>query len=150
MHDVFEQRRDLLSEMTSSIEMYCSQVGALVAIGGRFVVLDHVSDVEAFGALHGALLQGYALDALDALETKPAPPSLDDARDFVGLLLRVPVRRTPAIGIGEGLRFQFGGLSGTGLALGEETVSLTAFVDEPGTGARRAGRVARPSRRRTR
>lgn len=149
MHDVFEQRRDLLREMTSSIEMYCSQVGVLVAIGGRFVVLDHVSDVEAFASLHRPLLQGYALDALDAPE--PAvPPSLEDARDFVGLLLRAPMRRAPAIGMGETLSFEFGGLSGTGLAFGDETVTLTAFADEPGTHAAHAGRVSRPSRRRHR
>lgn len=149
MHDVFEQRRGLLHEMTGAIEMYCSQVGTLVAIGGRFVVLDHVSDVEAFATLHGPLLQGYALDALDAPEPA-SPPSLEDARDFVALLLRAPVRRAPAIGMGEALRFEFGGLSGTGLEFGEETVTLTAFADGAGSPSARAGRVSRPSRRRPR
>ena len=54
--------------------MKCSQVGMLAAIGGRFVVLDYVSDVEAFAALHDPLVAGYALDALDA--RPPTPPSL--------------------------------------------------------------------------
>ena len=48
------------------IETKCSQVGMLAAIGGRFVVLDYVSDVEAFAALHDPLVAGYALDALEA------------------------------------------------------------------------------------
>ena len=147
IHDVFENRRELLREMTSSIELCEGQVGALAAIGGRFVVLDHVSEVEAFAALHGPLLQGYALDALGAPEV--GPPSLDDAREFVELLLRVPLRRVPAVGIGEGVGFSFGGLGGTGLVYDHEIVTLTAFVDEPAeSGAlRSAGRVSRPSRR---
>ena len=67
--------------------MKCSQVGMLAAIGGRFVVLDYVSDVEAFAALHDPLVAGYALDALDARATDAAVPSLDDARDFLALML---------------------------------------------------------------
>jgi len=148
MHDVFEQRRSLLDSMTSRIEMCCSQVGMLVAIGGRFVVLDHVSDVEAFATLHGPLLQGYALDALEAGEVDP--PSLDDAREFLGLLLRAPLRSEPAVGMGEGVSFDFGGLAGTGLACGEEVVTLTAFAGSASGESRRhpTGRIARPSRRR--
>ena len=88
MHDAFERRREQLEAVESAVEMHCSQVGMLAAIGGRFVVLDHVSEVEAFAALHGPLVQGYALDAL---ETPAAPPpSIDDARDFVDLLLGAP------------------------------------------------------------
>jgi hypothetical protein len=150
MHDVFEERRELLRAMTSRIEMYCSQVGALVAIGGRFVVLDHVSDVEAFATLHGPLLQGYALDALEAPEVDP--PSIEDAREFLALLLRAPLHPEPAVGMGEGVRFDFGGLAGTGLACGEETVTLTAFANDPTSEPRgpATGRISRPSRRRGR
>lgn len=150
MHDVFEQRRELLHAMTSRIEMCCSQVGALVALGGRFVVLDHVSDVEAFATLHGPLLQGYALDALQAPEADP--PSLEDARDFIALLLRAPLQVQPSIGMGESVSFDFGGLAGTGLAVGEEMVTLTAFAGGSGGApdGQATGRIARPSRRRGR
>ena len=149
MHDVFERRREQLDAVAGAVEMCCSQVGMLAAIGGRFVVLDHVSEVEAFAALHGPLVQGYALDALEA-PTAP-PPSIDDARDFVELLLGAPCTPGPAVGLGEGLRFAFGGLAGTGLICEGELVTLTAFADEPGQrGPAVAGRVHRPSRRRPR
>ena len=72
MHDVFERRREQLDAVARAVEMHCSQVGMLAAIGGRFVVLDHVSEVEAFAALHGPLVQGYALDALEAPERDAA------------------------------------------------------------------------------
>jgi hypothetical protein len=55
--------------------------------------------------------------------------------------------------MGEGLRFDFSTLAGTGLTLDGELVTLTAFsqtgADGPaaGGGSVRAGRVRRPSRR---
>ena len=149
MHDVFERRREQLQTVARAVEMHCSQVGMLAAIGGRFVVLDHVSEIGAFAALHGPLVQGYALDALEA----PAapPPSIDDARDFVDLLLGAPWTPGPAVGLGEGVRFAFGGLAGAGLICEGELVTLTAFADEAGhEGPAVVGRVHRPSRRRPR
>jgi hypothetical protein len=149
MHDVFEARRPQLDAVARAVQMCCSQVGMLAAIGGRFVVLDHVSGVEAFAALHGPLVQGYALDALEA--PGGAPPSIEDARDFIELLLAAPCTPGPAVGLGQGLRFAFGGLAGTGLVCDGELVTLTAFADEPGQdGPAVAGRVRRPSRRRQR
>jgi hypothetical protein len=109
MHDIFETRRAQLNAVTDAIELHFGQVGMLAAIGGRFVVLDHVSEPEAFAALHGPLVQGYALDAL-AVAPPVAAPSVEDARDFIGLLLAAPVRRGPAVGLGEAVRFAFGGL----------------------------------------
>jgi hypothetical protein len=121
----------------------------LAAIGGRFVVLDHVSEVEAFAALHGPLVQGYALDALEAPDG--APPSIEDARDFIELLLAAPCTLGRAVGLGEGLRFAFSGLAGTGLIVDGEVVTVTAFAEDPGhDGPAVAGRVRRPSRRRPR
>jgi hypothetical protein len=149
MHDVFERRREQLDAVARAVQMCCSQVGMLAAIGGRFVVLDHVSEVEAFAALHGPLVQGYALDALEAADA--AVPSIDDAREFIDLLLGAPCTPGPAVGLGDGLRFAFGGLAGTGLLCDGEFVTLTAFADEPGPdGPAVAGRVRRPSRRRPR
>jgi hypothetical protein len=151
MHDVFERRREHLDRVARVIEMHCSQVGMIAAIGGRFVVLDHISEVEAFAALHGPLVQGYALDALDAPEA--APPSIEDARDFFELLLGAPCSLVPAVGLGDGLRFAFGGLAGSGLVHDGELVTLTAFADESGNdhgGPVVAGGVRRPSRRRPR
>jgi hypothetical protein len=149
MHDVFERRREQLERVAQSVEMHCSQVGMLAAIGGRFVVLDHVSEVDAFAALQGPLVQGYALDALEASDADAEPPSIEDARDFIELLLAAPCTLGPAVGLGEGLQFAFGGLSGTGLICDGELVTVTAFADEPGPhGSATTGRIRRPSRRR--
>jgi hypothetical protein len=132
LNDVFEGRRDELERTGAAIEVKCSQVGMLAAIGGRFVVLDYVSDVEAFAALHHPLVSGYALDALEAGVDAPTSPSLDDARDFLAQLLATRPRTSAAVGLGEELRLGFGGLGGSGLAAEGELVTLTAFAGPVG------------------
>jgi len=77
-----------------------------------------------------------------------APPSIEDARDFIELLLAAPYEPGRAVGRGEGVRFSFGGLAGTGLICDGELVTLTAFADDPQHDGRPvAGRIQRPSRR---
>lgn len=154
MHDVFERHRTRLEDTVTSVPTHCSQVGILAAIGGRFVVLDHVSDVEAFASLQPRLVQGYALDALEVGEHAGCAPSLEDARDFVALMLTAKPARVPARGLGEHLSFEFGTLAGTGLAHDGEAVTITAFATDGQTPAHveptATARVARPSRRRHR
>jgi hypothetical protein len=128
LRDVFDHRRGMVDRVHAEIEMKCSQVGMLAAIGGRFVVLDYASDVEAFAALHDRLLAGYALDALEPELDGARTPSLEDARDFLALLLGVTTQRTDAVGLGSALHFEFGELAGTALAADDELVTITAFA----------------------
>ena len=103
-------------------------------------MLDHVSRPDAFAALHGPLVQGYALDALEAATdgAPPAAPSLDEARAFVAALAGTRVTQHDGIGLGRDARFTGAGVAGAGLVAGDELVQLTAFADG-------AGRVGRPS-----
>jgi hypothetical protein len=123
---VFEGRRADLGALAGAIAHHGDQVGALVAIGDRFVVLDHVSEPAVWAALHGPLVQGYALDALECGEGSFAQPSLDDARDFVRQLLDAPFAAAVAVGLGEAQRFDHGGLTGRALRVDGELVALTA------------------------
>jgi hypothetical protein len=91
--------------------------------GGRFVVLDHVSDPEAWDALHGPLVKGYALDALEASDAV-VPPTVEDAREFVDALLCSEVAAWEGVGLGEHVRFD----SGMGLRHEGELVALTAYA----------------------
>jgi hypothetical protein len=145
MHDVFEGRRDRLEEMRAGISVRPEQVGALVALGGRFAVLDFASRADVFSALHGPLLQGYALDALEA-DAAPAP-SLGAAEVFLETVCERPLSERDGIGMGRETRFGDGALSATGLVAGDELVQLTAFAEEPHGGEART-RIRRPSRRR--
>jgi hypothetical protein len=144
MHDLFEHRRERLAAFVGAVALRPGQTGALAAIGGRVAVLDHVSRPDAFATLHGALVQGYALDALDA---PAAPgPSTDAAAAFVARLARTRVTEHDGIGLGRDLRFGDGGASGAALVAGDELVQLTAFAEEGP--AAPLTRIGRPSRRR--
>jgi hypothetical protein len=123
------------------------QTGALAAIGGRLEVLDHVSRPGAFATLHRPLVQGYALDALEA-DVAAQAPSLDAARAFVARLGRARTTEHDGIGAGRDLRVAARGVTGAGLVAGRELVQLTAFASGGGD-ARPAprARIRRPSRR---
>ena len=144
MHDVYEHRRDRLREFEFAIELHPGQTGALVAIAGRMTVLDHVSRPDAFATLHRPLVQGYALDAIEAGDSAVVP-SLDDAHAFVDHLAHARVTQHDGIGLGRDVRFGEGGLSGAGLIAGDELVQVTAFAaEDPAPRAR----IRRPSSRR--
>jgi hypothetical protein len=127
MHDLYESRRGRLSELTGSIERRKGQTGALVAIGGHFTVLDCVSRPDVFAALHGPLVQGYALDAIESEETEP--PSIEDARGFLSLVVGTAPSEREALGLGRELRFASDGVAGSGLVHEAELVQLTAFPE---------------------
>jgi hypothetical protein len=124
-----EQRREQIDELARPIRLRPEPVGALVALRGNFVVLDHVSDANAWAALHARLVRGYALDALAA---SAAPvPSLEAARRFLGRVLAAPRHVAPAFGLGTRTSFVAGGLAGSALTHEDEFVALTAFAFEP-------------------
>jgi hypothetical protein len=151
MNDVFASRRHALMTITGGVSRRDGQVGALVAIVGEFVVLDWVSRAEVFAALFNPLLQGYALDALEAWNVElPAAPTIEDARGYVSRVAGTTPTERDSIGLGRDLRFAADGLAGSGLASKSELVQLTAFSDRPdeSTTPVRSGRVRRPSRRR--
>ncbi|MGH2978861.1 MAG: ARPP-1 family domain-containing protein [Solirubrobacterales bacterium] len=148
MSDVYASRYRWLRELKGSMRPRDGQLGALVAIGGRFVVLDWVGRDDVFADLFDPLLQGYGLDALEAEER--TAPSTEDAQGFVDLVLGTDAAGAESIGLGLDLRFAADGVAGCGLATDGELLQLTAFPEdgESGRSVGRSGRVRRPSQRR--
>jgi len=153
MHDLFEQRRGQLGELRAGIASHEGQVGMLAAVGGRFSVLDHASRPEVFTFLQEPLIQGYALDALEA--TAPDPPSVEEADALMKRIFEQRLFESDGIGLGRAGRFAGDGVAGAALLCGDELIQLTAFPDESREGggsqaAARRVRIRRPSRRRVR
>ena len=132
------------------MRIHDGQVGALAAVGGKISVLDHVSRADVFSALHGPLVQGYALDALEAGDAPT--PSVNEAAGFLERVMAARVSEHDGIGIGRDVRFTELGLGGAGLVAGDELIQLTAFAEDAsgdGSGTPAvAARIRRPSRRR--
>jgi hypothetical protein len=150
MHDIYEGRRQRLDEFSAAVSRRDAQCGTLVAIGGAFAVLDFVSRADAFAALHGPLVQGYALDAIEAADA--TVPSLDQAQAFVDQIADARITVADGIGLGLDARFATGRIAGSGLIATGELVQLTAFPEgEVSTDATPIpqARIRRPSRRRS-
>jgi hypothetical protein len=96
MHDVYESRRERLDELCTTIQRQDHQIGALVTIGARPVVLDMVSRSDVWAALHRPLVQGYALDALESRNTTSPDPAV--AAAFLAAIAGAPVTGRPAVG----------------------------------------------------
>ena len=151
VHEVYESRRGHLNEICAAIEPQPNQVGSIAAYGEGMQVLDYVSRPVVYASLHTRLVQGYALDALDAPSDLAFEP--ETASGFSLLACDAPIaQRTNGVGLGEDVRFQANGVAGAGLTHEEELVQLTVFPDRRNLAQpeRRpdGSRIRRPSRRR--
>jgi len=150
MHDIYEGRRQRLDEFSAAVGRRDAQCGTLVAIGGAFAVLDFVSRADVFAAMHGPLVQGYALDAIEA--TDGPAPSLDQAQAFIDQIVEARITIADGIGLGLDARFATGRIAGSGLIATDELVQRTAFPESdvtPDTTSISQTRIRRPSRRRS-
>jgi ARG/rhodanese/phosphatase superfamily protein len=122
MSDAFSGRRRDVDELLDAIKRRDGQCGAVAAIGGRIAVLDYVSRADAFAALFGPLVRGYALDALNRGDAEP--PSAADVESFLARLHTEPLRQRSGAGLGTTVAFD----GGTGLIHGDELIQACAYA----------------------
>lgn len=126
MHDVFERRRRDVAELAGAIRRRDGQTGMVVAVGGTVGVCDVVSRADVFAALHGRLVQGYALDALEAPDGPPPPAVV--ARAVLHRACRARLTARPSADLGDDARFAEPDLHGSALVHDGELVALSAFA----------------------
>jgi hypothetical protein len=145
LRDVFGAREEVLREFAARIPREEGQVGAVAAIAGEVVVVDVAHRADVWAALHGPLVAGYALDAVEHLGGPHVPaPAAAAAEGLLHAALSAPGAVRPGVGLGEEVRFASAATQGARLVHDGELVALTAFPgEEPGP-----VRVRRPSRRR--
>ena len=146
--DLIEHERPRLDDLARAFPSQPGQCGMVLGAEGRTVCMDAVSRPEVYARLHDALLTGYMLDALHALDGT-APPD-DSAGAFLGAVAAARRTRGPAAGLGTDLRLAGTGLVGSGLEMDGELIQITAFAaeDTPGPAGVPMSRIARPTRRR--
>jgi hypothetical protein len=138
--DVFDARERDLGALREAFPLQPGQSGALLALGER-LCLDYISRPAAFARLYPKLLEGYLLDALEALDGKPS----GNPEGFLTAIAEAPRSYGASAGLGEDVRLRGKSLVGSGLELNGELLQLCAFSsDEAGTRTL----IERPSRRR--
>jgi hypothetical protein len=142
--DTFAAHGEQLRALEDAFASGPGQCGAVLGLG-EDLCLDAVSRPDAFALLWPKLRAGYLLDALERLDGRAT--SVERISAFVDEVAAARVTRGPSAGLGEDLRLRGTGVVGSGLALGDETIQLSAFTSED-AGSRAFGRIARPSRRR--
>ena len=142
--DTFEAHAESLRRLEDAFPLVPGQSGAVFGLGDS-LCLDAVSRPDAFAGLWPKLRAGYLLDALERLDQRAS--AVERVSAFVDEVGAPSATHGPSAGLGEDVRLRGPGVIGSGLALDDETIQLSAFTSEDG-GALAFGRIARPSRRR--
>ena len=92
-----------LAEIRDAISLHDGQCGSVAVIGGRIAILDFVGRPDVYAALHPAIVEGYALDALgheregQGTATTPSTPARS-AASRSSLWIRPPPTGPPGPG----------------------------------------------------
>jgi hypothetical protein len=135
---MYEQRREALDRIISSIGPVIHQVGAVFAIRGLIAGFDAFDSPRTWAHTMPKLLRSYGLDALDTAIGGDGFATPDPQR-FLEAVSRATCTVYPAVGAGHDLRFEGGGIVGAALETTKGVVHAVAFP---------AADVARPSVRR--
>lgn len=93
---VYERRSSTIEEYLDALPRQDGQCGALVGIAGRLTCLDYVSRSDVFAGLHGKLLRGYALSALESPVNKPSRRRQSDVSSASSSSCPAPSTQGPA------------------------------------------------------
>ena len=99
------------------------QVGALVAVAGKWVGLDLLASPGLFERAWPRLCAGYAAEAVGRQERAPAP----DPHATLKGLTQTPVEEAPAVGLGREYRLAGNAMVGAALVVEEQVAHLMVF-----------------------
>ena len=126
MADMYERFAGTVDEYVEGLPAGEGQVGAVFAIGADIVGMDLFDAGSTLRSLLPKLVRSYALDAIEAAPptTQPGPGA---ATAFLSAVGAAETRSFPAVGLGEDLRLQGGGVSGAALLADARVVHLCSF-----------------------
>jgi hypothetical protein len=150
MAKMYEKKRSSLEKYVNHFRLTDMQVGAVFAINGKVVGLDGFGRPETFTSVFKKLVQSYALDAVDWLEEgKDQKVLKGDVTKFLKASAKATVERRPSIGLGSDMRLESENLTGFALALDDQILHFSIFVEENEGGRNRfPSRMQRFSSRR--
>jgi hypothetical protein len=127
MTAIFESNQERLADMRDALRLRDGQIGLVAWLGGRFLSLDLVSQPAAWASLHPRVVNGHALEALDADDDEAAPTGEATARALAALLETPATLTAAAVGLGQELRLRTREFEGAGVVLDGELVQISIF-----------------------
>lgn len=131
MADIYESHAERLAGYRSAFPSTEGQIGAVFAIGKVVLGAELFRDRHLLDAYMPAVVEGYALDAIEEDAASDAPEAAD-AEAFVGEIAAATFTAHDAVGLGEQLRIRESGLAGGALVHEDAVVHLGGFRLEAG------------------
>lgn len=125
--DSHAQRREAIEQYVQALDYPEGARGVLVAVDGRFAVLDLFDKPATLQSVWPRLLSGYALDALCGEAQRPRPLAVRRLRAALQYIAGVQCQPCPTAGIGEDWRFESEALVGQALVAEGTCIHLCAF-----------------------
>jgi hypothetical protein len=123
---MYEHRREGLDRILGSIRAQEHQVGAVFAIRGAIAGFDAFDSPATWARTMPKLLRSYGLDALD-MGIGGDGFATPDPQRFLDAVSRATCTVYPAVGAGQDLRFEDGGIVGAALETNSGVVHAVAF-----------------------
>jgi len=123
---MYDQRRDGLEDILSSIKPLPGQVGAVFAIRGAIAGFDAFDSPATWANVMPKLLRSYGLDAMDTAIGGDGFATPDPQR-FLDAVSHAVCTVYRAVGAGQDLRFEGGGVIGAALEANNSVVHAVAF-----------------------
>jgi hypothetical protein len=152
LDDLYQARAADIGAWVAPFVLVPGQVGLLAFLGDRPLGMDVIGGRALYGRLHGRLLRGYVMDALES-PTATAEVTREAAQAFLDRTREAERVEAPTVGRG---RYSVLARTVVGgeLVDGERVAHLSAFPrrgrEGGGPGARRESYIQPPSRRRGR
>lgn len=151
MHDVVEQRRDVLAGFVEALAYPAGARGVIAAIDGRFAAMDLFDKPTTLGSIWSRLITGYAMDAIAAGHDKARQFTAKGAHALVEHLAQLECQAFASAGIGQDWRFEAPDVLGQALVYEGVCLHLSAFPAMADDAAAPSGPlqyIEPPSRRR--
>ncbi len=115
----------ILAQARRALAPRPGQVGALVAVAGRWIGLDLLPSPGLFERAWPRLCAGYAAEAVGRDERAPAP----DPHALLKDLAQAPAEDAPAVGLGREYRLAGNAMAGAALVVEDKVAHLMAFPE---------------------
>ncbi len=125
MDAMYEKSHRQLEELEARLQPEVNQVGAIFALDGRIVGLEVFDAADTWRRLSRKVYRSYCLDALD--EGTRVASSAIGVHEWLKMVAAAPVVQSPAVGLGQDLRFDDSPLAGGALLVDQGVIHCAAF-----------------------
>ena len=128
--DVYERYSLSLDEYVERFAPEKHQVRSVFGIGGKVVGLDIIDSEKTFEKMMAKLIKGYALDAIGSSKSRGITDFVENASNFLRLIMEAEWNEYPSLGMGYDLRLKGKKVRGGALVANGKVIHVSAFTKE--------------------